>query len=404
MDWKSEKGLALVVVLLVTTVLFLLGSALLSLAVTEKKIASNQIDEVKALNIAEAGVEMVLNELKKDPKWEPTWSGKFLFEGVYTTLPIKIGDGELTGLKISRIQEVPTDPLLVKIISTGIVKRGNVNIEKKLEVKVEIVNPFKLDFGQGVSVSSGRLERLVVTGNPTINGNLSFPADVELSGNMTLLGALYSKGNITINTSVNLGSAYSPTEIWAAGNIINDSANSYAVHHPFSKVDIPSFPQYDQNWFYNAATEPVIDATSEPYALTLNPYNSIDKKIIFVNGDLHIKGTYKGKGTIVVNGNVTITDSLMRQLPNSTRDSLFIISYGNIQNAEPLNDQMQIEAVFLCYQDMTVTDKTLLNGAIVTENLYLNGTPSITFNENLVSNPPTGSPLQVVSWREMYDY
>ena len=54
---KNERGIALVVALLVMSLLSLLGTTFLAMAMTESMIATNLVHEIKAFNIAEAGLE-----------------------------------------------------------------------------------------------------------------------------------------------------------------------------------------------------------------------------------------------------------------------------------------------------------------------------------------------------------
>jgi hypothetical protein len=63
----DQRGIILVVVLLVIIVLGLLGSAFLTMSSTEDQISRNDQDVVQALYVAEAGVQSTLNQLNLDP-------------------------------------------------------------------------------------------------------------------------------------------------------------------------------------------------------------------------------------------------------------------------------------------------------------------------------------------------
>jgi hypothetical protein len=63
----DQRGIILVVVLMVMIVLSLLGSALLTMSFTEDQISRNDQDVVQALYVAEGGVQSTLNQLNLDP-------------------------------------------------------------------------------------------------------------------------------------------------------------------------------------------------------------------------------------------------------------------------------------------------------------------------------------------------
>jgi len=54
---RGERGVALLIALFVVLILFVLGSSYLTLSVTESKIARNEINSIKALGLADAGVD-----------------------------------------------------------------------------------------------------------------------------------------------------------------------------------------------------------------------------------------------------------------------------------------------------------------------------------------------------------
>jgi hypothetical protein len=63
----DQRGIILLVVLMVMIVLGLLGSALLTMSFTEDQISRNDQEVVQALYVAEAGVQSTLNQLNLNP-------------------------------------------------------------------------------------------------------------------------------------------------------------------------------------------------------------------------------------------------------------------------------------------------------------------------------------------------
>ncbi len=68
---KDRKGIMLITCYLVIVVLTILGSAFLVRSVSEKRIAERERDLIRAFNIAEAGLERALYDLKRDSKYSP---------------------------------------------------------------------------------------------------------------------------------------------------------------------------------------------------------------------------------------------------------------------------------------------------------------------------------------------
>ncbi|MFQ5962170.1 MAG: pilus assembly PilX N-terminal domain-containing protein [Candidatus Methylomirabilales bacterium] len=63
---KDERGIALVVALLVMTLLTLLGATILSMSSTESTIAANEVDAARAFQVADAGIEHARHSLYFD--------------------------------------------------------------------------------------------------------------------------------------------------------------------------------------------------------------------------------------------------------------------------------------------------------------------------------------------------
>ncbi|MBW8057813.1 MAG: hypothetical protein FVQ86_07320 [candidate division NC10 bacterium] len=66
----GERGVALVVTLLVISLLSLVGFAFLTLSVTENTIAYNDVNAAKAFNLTEAGVALAKQTLRNTPDWD----------------------------------------------------------------------------------------------------------------------------------------------------------------------------------------------------------------------------------------------------------------------------------------------------------------------------------------------
>ncbi|MEW6172699.1 MAG: hypothetical protein AB1510_06470 [Bacillota bacterium] len=67
--WRKEQGQALLVAMLVLTLLFLLGTASLTVAAYSKRASTGELDRTQAYYAANAGAEKALLLLKADPLW-----------------------------------------------------------------------------------------------------------------------------------------------------------------------------------------------------------------------------------------------------------------------------------------------------------------------------------------------
>ncbi|TET78438.1 hypothetical protein E3J38_08565, partial [candidate division TA06 bacterium] len=69
MTRRDQKGMALVLAIMLLLVLFVMGSTLLMLATTDVKIASHQMRDNKALFVADAGIQEVLTRITSDASY-----------------------------------------------------------------------------------------------------------------------------------------------------------------------------------------------------------------------------------------------------------------------------------------------------------------------------------------------
>ena len=108
-----EAGMALVLVLVFTTLLLVVGSAMLTFALTENEISSYHADDLKQHYLAEAGLEAALTMLSVNP-----------FER--ESICVNLGDGHF------RVHfEEPAAGVLI-ISSTGYLEDSSLTLKIKL--------------------------------------------------------------------------------------------------------------------------------------------------------------------------------------------------------------------------------------------------------------------------------
>ena len=74
---RGEEGVALAIVLMAMTLLMALGGAVLTVAVTEVRIAAHHRDGLEALHAAEALIERLRSELRQAPDAQAVLAGEF---------------------------------------------------------------------------------------------------------------------------------------------------------------------------------------------------------------------------------------------------------------------------------------------------------------------------------------
>jgi len=116
----SNKGISLVIVLFVTTIVMLLGTVLLNMSTSEYLMGSYARDYTAAYYLAEGGIQKALVILKENPDyrgesgWQNLDTGQFKFK-------VSTENGEM-----------------VKIASTGKANKAEVLINVTAQVNVEI--------------------------------------------------------------------------------------------------------------------------------------------------------------------------------------------------------------------------------------------------------------------------
>ncbi len=118
---KGKKGYSLVIVLFVSTIILLLGTAILNMSTSEYLMGCYMRDYTMAYYLAEAGVQKTLSVLKENPDYRPSINWQALGEGHY---------------KIKITPKQGTDSMIIN--SSGKVNKAEVSIIVTAVVYIEI--------------------------------------------------------------------------------------------------------------------------------------------------------------------------------------------------------------------------------------------------------------------------
>ena len=336
---RSEKGLALVVVVAFACIFVILGFSILNVANTEIVLTRNELDSTKAFYAAEAGLAELSTRL-------------------YNKQFTNIADTALGKANYQVDFYYDEDPPYA--ISTG--RAGNV--EKRLRVELSFLSPpyergvyagnsdgEKYTFtlrGQGDPIAAGGGEvggRDIVEGNIFVNGDAtlydessvnpspmpnpySFNGDVDSTGNTNILDSASVSGavsegvapqahpslagmNYAVNNTHNVSEIFADAGVaWGylpSGNELYD----VMVKNPTDRSDECASTAGD-DYFLEPAS--VSGGGDQKDATT--PLHLGDNRIYYVDGDVwvHHKSTYgflvDGKVTIVATGDIHISDNI----------------------------------------------------------------------------------------------
>lgn len=179
---EADGGFALALVLMITTIIVLLGTAFLTLANTEETIARNQVAQTQALYIADAGVEKALHLLDKKPLDKSVTEWVAQHQGDLTNIAVGGGTANVS------IQDKGS---LIEITSEG--RKGNA----RKTLIAEVAPP---SYAYGLAGGSGT----TFDTSADIVGNIAWKGDLEIKGDVVAQQVVV-KGNLTISGNGKLG-------------------------------------------------------------------------------------------------------------------------------------------------------------------------------------------------------
>ncbi len=459
---RDRKGQALLVVLLLTTSIFLVGGAAVTMGTTVRKNAAREVHSAKAYYVAEAGVEKVLAKARRDPNWLQALPGPgdprdFIAEDLGGQQAY--AGGRFVEIKVSK-EDAGWNAVLLHIKSKG----EYLGATRTLDVDARIDNAYghnlfrrlwvkslteeKLSHGMVVTgevmASEGDLvleegsdvaardRGLWVQGNLTVKGQMSQGKQTQIQGNVWCVGNVSfvklggGEGQpITIygNLYVQQGSVQGLDDVNITGTVYVRNANQLPAGwrdaHPGkwqvdSSLDvasrIPSFPQLltpeRLEWYRRNADRYMVG----PVMFEGTHLRNLSG-LYYIEGDATFSGEYSGRATFVVHGNVTFLKysgrdkaSLVR---TSENDCVTILCTGDIDTQ---NANGEIQA--LLYSpggadgSADIKNKTDLVGAAVLPNIKSHGYAiDFRYDENMVNTFEgtlnwTTSWMTVTSWRE----
>ena len=430
----NQKGYALVIILLLTIVLFFIGSAALTLGGTVRKTAALETEQKKAYYIAEAGIEKAVDKAKRESAWVQSLALNSETNLVPGVIPAGYADGNFIHVKVRK--EFCSEYKTVLIIES---KGQYRDVSREIKVIVELGKPMPFyrglwtesppgapsvfknnsivgsnmlvngnivfkqnctildnDVRVGGSVivennmSAGNLYTggpVTVSNNGRVEGNIQAADDVVLENNAVVTGDIRSMGDVTLNKNAVVGGG-----VWANGAVINHTALEAGIY-PHQSLDLrfatPPFPEIDLAWHRKNADYYYSGSQTWSGSLSLNG-------LFFIDGDLRIQGTYNGAGTVVVSGKVTFDGAL--DCKDSDQDDLCVLCAGNVT----LINGVQVRALVYSPATVTMENGAVMRGSVIARTLLQNQNSKFYYEPKMEEEQPdwVTTSLEILSWEE----
>ncbi len=364
---RSKRGIIGIVSLFLMFSLLLFGLAVSLAMKSQFRNSTFRGDELKALYIAEAGIERAIWRLTQDPEWREGYQDEaVIFEG-----------GEVGRYSVC-VEEKGEDELLLTA-------RGWLRAEKRLRVLVKLVPLSPLDVFSDYAL---------FWGNTDETGSLSLVNSVQVTRSGKASGDVFANGDIFINQA----SSVSPGLVYATGTVGGDGDYTPGgVPSP-----IPSFPHLETTYY----DEEINIASAQPPGdwILMGPnIYYLGGSSRYINGNVFIQNTAHivGPGKIVATGDINIRNSTVTQ-------DVEIIAGGKLSvenSAQVLGENLLYSAVYISLRNSVVVEGVvitpsnieILNSARVEGIVYAEGE---TFLRNsaliigsIVSNEFTGGQI-----------
>jgi len=347
---REERASVLIVAFIVGLAILIIGSIILFLVLSELKFVSHDEKEVKAFDVAEAGISKSI--------WELTVTGS-LPDIEYTVVT---ADGTAY---VNSLMENNNFSWI--ITSRGVDDSG---VERTIEVEAFVFNVWGTMFSNTTLSTHGG----AVTGNASVTGPFYCKQDLELTGTTDMrVGPLFIRnGNLIFQSqSASVGTLAEPIDLFVTGNPIDGQGNYYEPYngsnnsnlyvdtfsHSTPDISLPPLgaseigtARNDAKYESTSSCQKVLDIDNQTnsnsnleitsYAVQSRnniitnmlldnaqgtefwlDYTDDDRYVLHINGTVFVDGNvilgengldifYEGKGTIVATGDIDIYSKL----------------------------------------------------------------------------------------------
>jgi hypothetical protein len=386
---KSEKGLALVAVVVFTCIFVILGFSMLNMAKTEIVMTKKELDSERAFYAAEAGMAQLSTKLYNQ-KFEgiaDTALGEANFKvdlDIDANPPFAVSTGT-AGLEVKKIKEELTflAPPYENAVYAGNVAGNKWDFSLRGEGNPKVAGMSGREVG-GKDIVNGDIfvngdaslyEESIV--NPSPLGN--YKGDIDSTGKTKVLDSASVSGTITdgasaqpqpdlVNMNYAVNNTHNVSKIFADAGVdygylpSDNELYDVMVKNPTNRLGECDTTAGD-DYFLEPSK---VDNFGAQYKDARTPLDLGENRIYYVDGDLwvHSPSTYgflvDGKVTFVVTGDIHISDNLKYADDESLlglvalgeyNDSGELISGGNIFFGDPRFGTMSTASAFMFAAD-----------------------------------------------------
>ncbi len=459
---KNNRGVMLILVIVFTGIFLLILTAMIGLVLTQRKLSNVEVAKVKALHIAEAGIDYYRWHLAHDPDdYQDGTNGPGPYEHAYS-------DPETGTIGTFSLEITPpaTGTTIVTIKSTGWVNEYP-NVKKTIEARYGKPSLTRFSFLTNSDVWFGSGEN--------VSGQMHSNGGIRMDGTNDSLVTSAKETYTCTSTFGCSSSGETKPGVWGSG------PNSDLWKYPVPEIDFNAFTldlsnlkQLAQSAGHYYATQGYgyhivfkNDGTYDIYSISsLNPsirqsnsddlqcnyykqeqinseslignYSIPNNGVIFVEDNLWIEGTVKGNVTVAAarfpdnpstNANIHINNNLVYASRDGS-NSLGLIAQKNIIIPRHAPSTMTIDAAMLAQKGRVfrpnycnsplIQNSIEIYGGIISNKTWTwswvdnNGnvidgyqtTKTIYDNDIKFSPPPyfpTEKEYQLISWEELPD-
>ena len=404
MLWVSgERGQAMILALLIVGVGLVVTVALATMGTGAIKISRAHTEDVKALYIAEAGMERAIAQIRLQPSWEG-FTEAVSYDG--GSFEVDILDNGVWDGQMARVFTVE---------STGYFEEARKTLVSEVRIRLHEAVwgwPGMFVDGEPSQAWNGSLSLEITDENLDDVGKVFVRGNLTVSGNSQLQGdSLYVVGRLTVGGSAKVDMQ----EVFVSNGL--GFGTSVAIKDPDNKnqkgILVPSLDKCVTNWVPDNAPPQVFTDDLVAYYQDLASDEGIqvwDHNLSNLNGiyrhtgNLTLSGEYKGYGTIIVqNGDITVTGGLAKQAGEEGGLTLVTVTEGKQLKVQTCTLEANVVA-----RKLWLNGSAGLIGTIIAQDVVMSGGGnSINFDfdpEAAIANDMAlpGTTITISSWKEKH--
>lgn len=320
----SQRGSAMLVCLVFTTLILMAGLGSVAMATREQMAARQQSDQIVSRNVAEGGVDYAMWQLKQTPTWRCAGNpvaftnaplsvqvaGKTLTMGTYTVRPIQdLPDGNIQVTADAFAYNAAGQPGSRRTISllcysnttNGPLSQGmfgKQRVQLNGNCDTDSYNSANAAYGGDNRGYNGDIRTNASNANAiTLNGNSSVKGHVIFGPNTNLAGKRFN-GNVSINAN----DGNPADDMFAAPNTLTLPN----ISMPSGGTNLNTYlgvPQGNVNWNGNQ------NITLPSGTYRTGYFNMNGNGDLIINGDVTLIAegyNFNGNAQIIINGSLTV--------------------------------------------------------------------------------------------------